>query len=100
MVRVLVRRTVEVCRREDVKTVLLSGGVACNGRLRDEFEETARARGLSFYAPSPQYTTDNAAMIAAVGAYRHLQLGESDPLSLPPDPSLGIGEDEGERPTS
>ena len=81
VVRVLVKRTVEVCRREDVMTVLLSGGVACNGRLRDEFKAVARNKGLKFYVPSPQYTTDNAAMIAAA-AFLHLERNEIAELTI------------------
>ena len=33
----------------------------------------------------------HAAMIAAVGAFRHRQLGESHSLALKPDPGLGFG---------
>jgi N6-L-threonylcarbamoyladenine synthase len=68
VVRVLVKRTVEVCRREAVKTVLLSGGAA-------------DAERLDFYAPSPQYTTDNAAMIAAA-AFLHLERGDTADPSI------------------
>ena len=64
-----------------VKTVLLSGGVACNGRLRDDFERVARDEGLKFYVPSPQYTTDNAAMIAAAG-FLHLERNETADLAI------------------
>ena len=53
----------------------MGGGVACNGRLRDAFHEAAGAEGIRVYFPSPQYTTDNAAMIAAAG-FLHLERGE------------------------
>jgi N6-L-threonylcarbamoyladenine synthase len=81
VVRVLVRRTLAVCEREDVRTVLVTGGVACNGRLRREFQRAVDDRGLSLYLPSPRFTTDNAAMIAAA-AFLHLERGETAPLSI------------------
>jgi len=81
VVRVLVRRTLAVCEREDVRTVLVTGGVACNGRLRHEFQSAVDDRGLSLYLPSPRFTTDNAAMIAAA-AFLHLERGDTAPLSI------------------
>jgi N6-L-threonylcarbamoyladenine synthase len=81
VVRVLVRRTVRACRREAVKTVLVTGGVACNGRLRQEFETAARDEGFRVYFPSSQYTTDNAAMIAAAG-FLHYERGAFAPATL------------------
>jgi len=67
VVDVLVSRTVRACRKESVRTVLVAGGVACNSRLREAFAESAERENLAVYFPSPQYTTDNAAMIAAAG---------------------------------
>ena len=72
VVDVLVKRTVRACRGESVRTVLVSGGVACNSRLRRAFDEVAKHEGLAVYFPSPRYTTDNAAMIAAAG-FLHLE---------------------------
>jgi N6-L-threonylcarbamoyladenine synthase len=81
VVRVLVRQTMTVCDREDVRTVLVTGGVACNGRLRDEFAAVAEKRKLKLYLPSPDYTTDNAAMIAAAG-FLHLAANRLAPQDL------------------
>ena len=67
VVDVLVSRTVRACRKESVRTVLVAGGVACNSRLREAFADRAERENLAVYFPSPQYTTDNAAMIAAAG---------------------------------
>ena len=39
--------------RERARTVLVTGGVACNGRLRDEFRKAAEEEGLRLYLPSP-----------------------------------------------
>jgi N6-L-threonylcarbamoyladenine synthase len=89
VVDVLVRRTLAVCQREAVRTVLVAGGVACNGRLRRAFEKLARREGLTLHLPSPQYTTDNAAMIAAAG-FLHLEAGRHAGLDLNADPNLRL----------
>ncbi len=67
VVDVLVKRTLAACRRERVNTILVTGGVACNKRLRRAFDEAVRPGETKVYFPSPEYTTDNAAMIAAAG---------------------------------
>jgi N6-L-threonylcarbamoyladenine synthase len=88
-VRVLVNRTLKVCKRERVKTVMVSGGVACNGRLRRAFQDAAKRDGLKLYLPSPKYTTDNAAMIAAAG-FLHLERGNHAGLDLNADTQLKL----------
>ena len=57
------------------RSMLLVGGVACNSLLRETFRRTFEdelpprgdAEPVRVYCPSPVYTTDNAAMIAAAG---------------------------------
>ena len=83
VVDVLVQRTLRACRQEQVHTVLVTGGVACNTRLRRAFEEVATRERLQVYFPSPRYTTDNAAMIAAAG-FLHL---ERNRLATPQTPA-------------
>ena len=78
VVRVLVKRTVAACRREGIRTLLVTGGVACNERLREAFREAAGAEGLDLYLPSPRFTTDNAAMIAGAG-FLHFERGRFAP---------------------
>jgi N6-L-threonylcarbamoyladenine synthase len=89
VVDVLIGRTLEVCRREGVRSALITGGVACNGRLRRGFRERAKRDGLAVYFPSPEYTTDNAAMIAAAG-FLHLDRGHHAPLSLGANANLKL----------
>jgi len=89
VVEVLVRRTVRIALREDVRTVFLAGGVACNTRLRGAFREAAQRHGLRVLVPSPQYTTDNAAMIAAA-AFVHLDRGRFAGLDLNAEPGLRL----------
>jgi N6-L-threonylcarbamoyladenine synthase len=89
VVEVLVRRTVKICEREAVRTVLVTGGVACNGRLREAFARAADRERLTVHIPSPQYTTDNAAMIAAAG-FLHFEAGRFAGLDLNADAALRL----------
>lgn len=77
----LIEKTLAAAKQFGDKTVLLTGGVACNSRLREKITEVAQDQGLSCIVSSPQYCTDNAAMIAYVGA-RRLARGESSPWDL------------------
>ncbi len=83
----LVDRTFRAADDLQVKTVLLSGGVAANKELRERFQEQAGRRGIRFAVPPPQLCTDNAAMVAACGYYRFHKFGPS-PLDLPVFPRL------------
>ena len=49
------------------RSVMVSGGVACNRALRQHLEECFRDRRLPVFFPTPILSTDNAAMIAAAG---------------------------------
>jgi N6-L-threonylcarbamoyladenine synthase len=69
--------------------VAVAGGVANNRLLRREVAALAKRRGIEAAFPSPRLCTDNAAMIAAVGAY-HLAQGRTDSLELDADPSLRL----------
>jgi N6-L-threonylcarbamoyladenine synthase len=90
VVETLVDTTLRACRREGVTTVLLAGGVACNRRLRRAFLEAAATQGLEVFAPSPQYTTDNAAMIGAA-AFLHYERGDLAPLDVNADANWKLG---------
>lgn len=83
IVEALVEKTLIAARFLDIKNVIISGGVACNSRLRELAAERFGQEGLSFFIPSPKYCTDNAAMISKLG-YHKLMNGESSELSLNP----------------
>lgn len=67
VVDVLVDRTLAAAEGNDLETILVAGGVACNERLRERMSAEASARGLRAVFPSPAYCSDNAAMIAGLG---------------------------------
>lgn len=52
------------------KALTFVGGVACNKYIKQRLARFATRRNLAYYTPSPQFCTDNAAMIAYVAAYK------------------------------
>src|SRR5262249_56796351 len=75
VVRALVRSLRKAAEQYQPKTIILAGGVACNSELRATVRQLADELNAPAYIPSPIYTTDNAAMIAAAG-YPKLLRGE------------------------
>ena len=57
----------------EIKAITFVGGVACNKYLKKELQDFCATKNRTFYSPSAQYCTDNAAMIAFVGHYRAQQ---------------------------
>jgi len=87
VIDVLVSKTVAVAKERRAKQVLLAGGVASNGLLRQRLAESSP---LPVLVPPPILCTDNAAMIAVCGYYR-LQAGKIDSLDLDVFPGLKLG---------
>jgi N6-L-threonylcarbamoyladenine synthase len=73
----------------EVESVVLSGGVAANQRLREHIEKKLKAYDLKLYYPPLELCTDNAAMIGAVAYYQYLER-DFAPLSISADPSLKL----------
>ena len=69
IVDVVVEKTLRAAQDASVDRIVVSGGVAANGRLRTRFIESAREKGITVHIPPPVLCTDNAAMIAAVGEH-------------------------------
>ena len=74
-VDMLVERVMQAARDLPVSRVVVAGGVACNGALREALAAEADAEGIQLFIPSPALCTDNAAMIAGAGGVR-LRRGE------------------------
>jgi tRNA N6-adenosine threonylcarbamoyltransferase len=87
IVDVLVTKTIEAARQWKVEQILLSGGVAANKTLTQQF--LARSP-VPVLIPPPHLCTDNAAMVAACGYY-HFQAGKTNGCDLDVVPSLSIG---------
>lgn len=82
VVRALFQNLFAAAEARKPRSVLISGGVARNKRLRAEFERQATARGLRPYIPSPKLCTDNAAMVGALARARILAAGRTRSKSV------------------
>ncbi len=60
--------------------LVLGGGVGNNARLREMLAEMCEQRGAKFYAPEPRFLSDNAGMIAVLGA-EMLAAGDTIPVA-------------------
>ena len=89
VVRSLVTTMERVAKDYRPKTLIVAGGVACNGALRAASREAAVKLGVPIYFPSPHLSTDNAAMIAAAGTVK-LQAGERSDWNLNADVMLRL----------
>ena len=89
VVRSLVGTMERLSQEYAPRTLIVAGGVACNGALREAGREAAQRLGLPIYFPSPHLSTDNAAMIAAAGTVK-LMAGERADLDLNADVTLRL----------
>lgn len=80
------RRAMKRCGAE---LLTVSGGVACNGALRDSFAQRAREEGIEVLFCPRGLSTDNAGMIAAVGLLRFRDSGAT-PWDADIDPNLKL----------
>ncbi|MBM4266690.1 MAG: tRNA (adenosine(37)-N6)-threonylcarbamoyltransferase complex transferase subunit TsaD [Deltaproteobacteria bacterium] len=90
----IVTTLVEVTRQALVATgarcVVVTGGVAANGPLREAMARMASEEGADLRVPALKRCTDNGSMIAYAG-WRRLARGEADPLSLNARAELALG---------
>ena len=89
VVDILIEKTLAVAKNRRCKTVLVTGGVACNSKLREKMGKAARNSQITAHFASPVLSSDNAAMIAYVGG-RYLAIGRQSPLSLNAFASLNL----------
>jgi N6-L-threonylcarbamoyladenine synthase len=89
VVDVLTTKTIRAARAAGARSIVLGGGVAANGPLRNRLAEGAAGLGIPLVVPRPGLCTDNGAMIGAAAA-RRLAAGDLAGLDLDARPSLPL----------
>lgn len=87
IIGVLAEKAVRAAREYSQQTIVLAGGVASNLALRERVQ--ALAPDLQVVYPSPQFCTDNAAMIGAAALSKFAR-GEFADLSLNAEANLPL----------
>ncbi len=90
VVEIICRQIIRAATEKKCKAVIISGGVAANSALRARLIDACNENGIKLFLPSMKYCTDNAAMIAYVGA-RYLEMGKVSDLSIPAIANEEIG---------
>jgi N6-L-threonylcarbamoyladenine synthase len=81
VVETLTIKCARALQQTGLPSLVVSGGVGANQRLRCNLADLAAAAGVSLHFPRQEFCTDNAAMIALAGWYR-LCAGEREGLAI------------------
>jgi N6-L-threonylcarbamoyladenine synthase len=73
VVDVLVHKTISAAKETGVDSILVSGGVAANSRLREELLKKGEENNIKIYIPSLYLCMDNAAMVGCLGYFKYLR---------------------------
>jgi N6-L-threonylcarbamoyladenine synthase len=99
IIDVLIKKTIKATKKYKAKTILLSGGVAANQELRNQFKINVAklSNKTNFLVPEKKYCTDNAVMIAAAAGLKYANLTKKQKNQLKNnwqkikvDPNLGL----------
>lgn len=83
LIDILLSKLIKAAKQTGIKEITIGGGVSANSGLRARIEAEGKKRGWNTYLPELKFTTDNAAMIAVAGWFRH-KAGERTPLDVAP----------------
>ncbi|MBQ8908817.1 MAG: tRNA (adenosine(37)-N6)-threonylcarbamoyltransferase complex transferase subunit TsaD [Clostridia bacterium] len=65
----LVNKAIRACKKEDIDTLVIAGGVGANSMLKEKALALGENEGVKVYSPVLKYCTDNSAMIGAMAYY-------------------------------
>ena len=88
---VLVSKTMRAKKANNIKQIIVVGGVAANSGLRQKMRD--RITDIPVYFPSIKYCTDNAAMIGIAGYYKYKKENKVDDFLLNGSSRLNINEE-------
>lgn len=67
IVDVLVKKVINAAKKNKINTIIISGGVSSNSKLRSDLNTISTKNGIKAIAPELSYCVDNAAMIGFIG---------------------------------
>jgi len=76
-------------QQEDLKCLVIAGGVSANTSLREKLAVTTKKLGGTVFYPRPEFCTDNGAMIAYAGLQR-LKAGTDADLTFKASPRWSL----------
>ncbi len=71
VIDVLIKKTMRASRQIGAKTVLMGGGVAASGALREQMSDICQKRRLKLMVAARKYCTDNAVMIGSLAYHKY-----------------------------
>ena len=89
VVDVLKDNVLLTCKKKNIDTIAIAGGVASNSTLRESLINEAGKKGIKVLFPTPILCTDNAAMIGSA-AYFNFINGKVNDLNLNAKPNLKL----------
>lgn len=98
IVDVLVAKTKRALKQYAPKTLILSGGVSANTRIRETLGIIAAEKKINYMIPPRKYCMDNATMIAVAGYHHALQNDYTDWKDMQADPVWRIYQEKYNRP--
>ncbi len=78
----LLKQTLTVADMFSADTILVSGGVSCNSLLRKRFTQQLQAAQKKLYLAAPEFSTDNAAMVAWLGYEKYCAFPDENYFDL------------------
>ncbi len=74
----VIKKTRLAIKNENIKSLIVAGGVAANKYLRSEIEKLGQEENIEVCFPPIKYCTDNGAMIASAGYFAYLDNRKTD----------------------
>ena len=82
---VLVKKSIKALKKTGYKSIVVSGGVGANKKLREKLILHSKSENFKAYFPKLEFCTDNGAMIALAGSLRaHLSSKNNYKFSVQP----------------
>ncbi len=82
VVEVLVEKAILACKQQNLRRLIVGGGVAANSYLRKQLAERSEQEGIELIIAPLKLCTDNAAMVAGLAYHKYCK-GQFDGLDCP-----------------